>query len=510
MSARRVRREVATVAQNPNLQLVGSDPAGGGYDLGIFIGANGSVTAPTMRQLFLLASASFNTGQRGRLVGFRQYLTIGVQQPVTAPSGPAFYFLERPVETPTWKYVDGNVLWGIRKVPPGLRQNPNVLNGDGLAFEYANTPAQLFESIAAGVITPPYGGGFPGNVLTPELGRFYDLRCRRWAEPVQTDIEFEGPCDIILVASVQQTNPATRTPPIIVQAPFAPVSDQTSGADEPPDDTGSMNYTVVTTTGIHASIGQLYYNDGSNTATPATQQLITAMPGNIMVAAADFTGGTISFNAGQAYMWTGAAWVPWPSASSSQYLTTQGAVPEDAFVQNYPGSTYGRIGGSLIFEYEEQAPTGAPKTYRSFGSADRITRDTTETGDNTMRQSAEVTNKHPHCNSEWGGEWRERHDGLGKVPMDNRSRDAVRALAQRWRHARPPGSSSTRFRDTTEPPTPQEGLGHVPERAIRHSMDVIRSLSMKYRPQGIGMSPEADERSQDVIRALKARYGGGP
>jgi hypothetical protein len=495
--ARRVRREVATVAQNPNLQLVGSDPAGGGYDLGIFIGANGGVTAPTMRQLFLLASASFNTGQRGRLVGFRQYLTIGVQQ----SSGSANYILERPVETPTWKYVDGNVLWGIRKAPPGLRQNPNILNGNGLAFEYASTPAQLFESIAGGVVTPPYGGGFPGNVLTPELGRFFDLRCRRWSEPVLTDIEFEGPCDIVLVASVQQTNPATRTPPPTVEQPLQPVSDQISGALEPPLNTTTLDYTVVTTSGVHATIGQLYYSDGSATG---NQQLFTAAIGNVIVPAVAFTGGTISFNAGQSYAWSGAAWLPVPAASSSQYLTTQGAVPEDAFVQNYPGTTYMRIAGSLLFEYEEQAPTGAPKTYRSFGSADRITRDTTETGDNTMRQSAEVTNKHPHCSGE----------GLGKTPDDG-SKHAVHVLAQRWRRARPPGSSSARFLDPSDPPSPREGLGHLPERAVRQSEDVIRSLSMKYRSQGVGASQEADTHSLDVIRALKARYrssepGGGP
>jgi hypothetical protein len=283
---------------------VGSDPAGGGYDLGIFIGANGNVTAPNLRQLFLLAVKKFGAGERGRLVGFRQYLTMGVYlQSSNKPAG-VTYLLERPIETPTWKFVDGNVLWGVRQVPPKTHFKANVGNAEGLAFEYGQTPAQLFETIVGPQITPPYGGAFPGNVLNPELGRFFELRCRRWSRPSRCDIPFEGPCDIAFFASVQQTNPATRTAP--------------------------------------------------------------------------------------------------PLVMTSQFLTTQGAVPEDAFLQNYPGSTYIRIAGSLIFEMEEQAPTGSPKTYRRPGDGDRLTRDTTETGDNTMRRSAEETSEYKACEDDGG------------------------------------------------------------------------------------------------------------
>jgi hypothetical protein len=292
--------EIVTVGSNPNLQLIGSDPAGGGYDLGLWIGPQ---VTPPLRQTFMLALKSFNAGQRGRLVGFRQYLTMGVYE--SSPNG-AHYPLERPVETATWKFVDGNVLWGIRMIPPVTHLRPNSSNGGGLMFEYSQTPAQLFEAVTPQVV-PPYAGTFPGNVLTPDLGRMFELRCRRWSEPVAVDVPFEGPCDIAFLASVLQTTPGSRTPP--------------------------------------------------PTTTPA-------------------------------------------------FLTTQGAVPEDAFLQNYPGSTYFRIAGALIFEMEEQAPTGAPKTYRRPGDADRLTRDTTEVGDNTMRRSAEDTSEYKGCEPGEPGEQR--------------------------------------------------------------------------------------------------------
>jgi hypothetical protein len=144
---RRGRLEIVTTGFNPNLQLVGSAPEGGPYDLGLFIGANAGVTAPTLRQLFLLCTKNFNMGQRGRLVGFRQLITIGVQTTTSGGAG-GTYPLERPVVSPTWKFVDGNVLWGVRRNNIDWHFKPNVLSGEGLAFETAQTPAQLFEVIA--------------------------------------------------------------------------------------------------------------------------------------------------------------------------------------------------------------------------------------------------------------------------------------------------------------------------------------------------------------------------
>lgn len=388
---RRARIEIVTVGQNDNLQLVGSDPLGGAYDLGLQIGTNGGPQTPTQRQLFMLAAKTFNAGQRGRLVGFREYLTIGLQSASATPG--VTYPLERPVETPTWKYADGNVLWGIRMMGPGEEDSiANAQNSNGLAFGFSQTPAQLFNTIVGNVITPPNGGAFPGNVLTPELGRMFDLRCRRWSYPSECDIPFEGPCTIAFFASVQQTNPGTRTNPIVPACSNPiPVSEQISGAAPLPANTLVAHWIVVTTSGGAGVIGDLYFDNGSGVGNVA---IIAPFVGESIIPSTNFTGGTISLNAGQIYTWSGSSFVV---ITQSQLLTTQGAVPEDAFLQSYPGSTYQRIAGSLIFEMEEQAPTGAPKTYRRPGDADRITRDTTETGDNTMRRSAEDTSQYDAC-----------------------------------------------------------------------------------------------------------------
>lgn len=312
LTRKRGRRvEIVTVGLNPNLQLVGSAPEGGAYDLGLWIGTNALATAPNLRQLFLLARKSFGAHERARLVGFRQYLTIIAYEAVGVGPGASLFPVERPVVTPTWKFVDGNVLWGIRRIPPNNHYLTNALQADGLAFRTGSTPSQLFETIVPTVngplITPPRGGRFPGVVLVPELGRFFDLRCTKWSHPSETDLDIRGPCDIAFYASVQQTNPATRPNP-------------------------------------------------------------TAMP---------------------------------------TLLTTEGVTPEDSFLQNFQGVNtppkYGRIAGSLIFEIEDWAPSGMPKTYRSAATGDRVTRDTTQTGDNEMRQSGYETSCGESAVTRYGG-----------------------------------------------------------------------------------------------------------
>jgi hypothetical protein len=478
---RRGRYERTSVGLNPNLQIVASDANGSPYDLGLFIGANDNSNTPSLRQLFVLAAARFGTGQRGRLVGFREYLTLYVNIAVTAGTGAAFYPLERPVETPTWKYTDGNVLWGIRRLPISFQMQPSLLNAEGFAFQWSDTAAQLFQSVAGPIITPPYGGLFPGQPLSPAIGRMNDLRCRRWSEEVTCDVPFEGPCIIALMASVQQTNPATRTPPPAPGVELGPVPFQFSGADEPPDNADTMYYTVVTTSGGSATIGQLLYSNGSGTG---VQSVFSVPTGTVIIPATTFTGGTITLNGGQPYEWNGTAWVPTADSTGDQFLVTQGTVPEDAFVQNYPGSTYGRIAGSLIFQEEEQAPTGAPKTYRRPGDADRLTRDTAETGDNVIRRSAEDTNEYKSCWDKpmpgFRGATTPPHASaaLGELPKaDGKTQEALRTISKRWRETTPKTGEKS-YQISPKPQTKSTiGLGNIP----KDQQKIIQKITNKWR-----------------------------
>jgi hypothetical protein len=89
-----------------------------------------------------------------------------------------------------------------------------------------------------------------------------------------------------------------------------PVTAQISGASAAPANTGVAHYIVVTTTGVNASIGQLYFDDGSGAG---TAQLFTLSAGEQVVPTANFAGGTVSLNANTIYLWNGAAYAAQPN-----------------------------------------------------------------------------------------------------------------------------------------------------------------------------------------------------
>lgn len=209
---RGTRRELSTVGFDQDLQLIGSDPYHSPYYLGQIIPAT---PAPAgARYLYMLSFTSLNAGEKQRLVGIRQLLTIA--QYIAEGDGPDAknYPLELEIESPFWKFPDGNVSWHLRRVAPGKVTTNNAGNAEGLQFRYGSTPCLLFETPPSLGYVPPNGGQPMGNALpeVPDLATFHDLRfpyrsSQTWSE---LDIEIEGPCDIVLYASVLQTNPSTR------------------------------------------------------------------------------------------------------------------------------------------------------------------------------------------------------------------------------------------------------------------------------------------------------------
>lgn len=96
-----------------------------------------------------------------------------------------------------------------------------------------------------------------------------------------------------------------------------PVSLQISGASALPNNSGTEQWYVVTTTGGSGTIGQLYWDDGSGAG---VVQVIPAVAGNMFFTTAAFSGGTISLAANQLYAWSGSAWVAVvPSVSGAMY-----------------------------------------------------------------------------------------------------------------------------------------------------------------------------------------------
>lgn len=216
------RFELATQGFDPALQLVGSDPFGAGNALGLRIPPLPS--SKTSRFLLMLAAVRIAAKRRIRLVGIRQYVSIGALVENTDPDIGS-YPLELQVENPNWHFTDGNISWSLMRVPPtalttlGLIGPAGVvsINGDNKAFRYSLSPAILFETGVQNAkndftsYTPPPMMGQP---LCGDLGNFHDLRWPwRNAESQHQamDIEIQGPCDIALYASVKQTDPGTRS-----------------------------------------------------------------------------------------------------------------------------------------------------------------------------------------------------------------------------------------------------------------------------------------------------------
>lgn len=115
------------------------------------------------------------------------------------------------VDSPTWRFVDGNVMWALRRIRPTDPGFYNSANADGLQWRMGPSPAQLFESVGPPIL-PPFNGQLPGDAFEPNLAQFYDLRF-----PWQSNnaarilrVPIVGPCTIALFASVMQTDPATR------------------------------------------------------------------------------------------------------------------------------------------------------------------------------------------------------------------------------------------------------------------------------------------------------------
>jgi hypothetical protein len=207
---RGTRYEVSTVGFDPSRQNVGADPDLSGYNVGVRV--PGVPLSDNRRYTFLLAGARFGGNRKFRLVGMRQLVTIG--QFVENLAMGCEYPLELGVTSPQWSFVDGNISWHIMRVPIPEMNTAHPENAEGLQFLYSRTPALLFNTTPADVggYTAPYGGKIPGMPLTAELGTIRDLRTL-WTSDFawgSLDVEVEGPCDIMLFASVKQTNPSTR------------------------------------------------------------------------------------------------------------------------------------------------------------------------------------------------------------------------------------------------------------------------------------------------------------
>jgi hypothetical protein len=216
------RLEIISAGPNPEFEFLGSDPYQTNVGTGLVVPATPSSEIDDARYLFLLARASFSTGEQSashqgvRLVGIRQYAELIARVPPDTeprgeggPSGTAVF--RKEIENPIWHPPDGNISWHVMIINKVQRDRRNPANTDGVIFQDALSPALLYQTFAP--YSPPNAGRPWGTPIAASLGNIHELRYK-WRTDISEyvlDIPVPVPCDVALFASVRQNDPNTNT-----------------------------------------------------------------------------------------------------------------------------------------------------------------------------------------------------------------------------------------------------------------------------------------------------------
>src|ERR1700733_6962373 len=184
-----------------------------------------------------IGSATTFTGVNGGAPGIVLFTGNAVRSTTLLPNGEYTSFFEKPITTPRWRFPDGNISWHVMALPPNV-PTPSFLGGfpagvtgninnqaPGFAFNNTTGPAILANTSPGDAAYVPSNGGRPFGVpLTPDLGNIHDMRwpwdsANSWHYSL--DVPIHAPCDVLLYASVQQTNLETRNLPSVPVSPIA-------------------------------------------------------------------------------------------------------------------------------------------------------------------------------------------------------------------------------------------------------------------------------------------------
>lgn len=220
------RYEIVTNGPNAEVGFIGSDPYNTNAYTGLVVPDVPSSDIDDERYLFLLARASFRSGEQNpehcgvRLVGIRQYAELVArlparESPLDSESGPptgATVTFRKEITSPLWHLPDGNISWHVMIVNVVTRDTRNPANSDGFNYQDARSPALLYQLGAPSGVgyVPPNGGRPWGTPLAASLGNIHELRYpwRSFNSEYALDIPIPTPCDVLLFASVRQNDPA--------------------------------------------------------------------------------------------------------------------------------------------------------------------------------------------------------------------------------------------------------------------------------------------------------------
>lgn len=235
------RYELVSVGPNPEFAFIGSDPWGTNSYTGIVVPPTPSSAIGGARYLFMLARATFQTGEQSsdergvRLVGIRQYAELIARIPAGTPplsdeGGPppgSTVTFRKEIESALWHPIDGDISWHVMVISKVQRDTRNPANTDGFIYQDALSTALLYQVPAP--YSPPNGGRPWGTPIAASLGNIHELRYRWRTDQSETalDIPIPVPCDVALFASVRQNDPtlnpqladATVTPQFLALGP---------------------------------------------------------------------------------------------------------------------------------------------------------------------------------------------------------------------------------------------------------------------------------------------------
>lgn len=184
-----------------------------------------ATTDPSKRYLFQLATIDVDVDNMIQLVGWRQLVTIGIN--LTGSSGATVLPIEMEVQTPFWRFTDGNVSFHLVGEPHAATTgkvtaanfSTGPCKGSALLYSSASFSAgnadlngnPFFYPVGMTAYAPP-----TGIVQTWEdivgLNNVHDLRSPWRDSPIwhSLNVTVRGPRRLSLYASVAQTNPGTR------------------------------------------------------------------------------------------------------------------------------------------------------------------------------------------------------------------------------------------------------------------------------------------------------------
>ena len=208
---RRERVVVSSSQIDAGLNLIGGSPFPGDMTAsGVPIPAEPTVSQDT-RYLVRCCGLSLNAGEKAIIRSLSFQLTIGAD--VEQEDG-TFVPFEIPVLTPGWRFPDGNATFHVRQVNDGrpTKSDPHQMAWGAYPMQWSRNGLSsvilgrvvdgFYEPLNAGM---PYGTGIGG------LGTVHDVRWPVMQPPSNDlDLEVQGPNEVVVYASVHQTNPATR------------------------------------------------------------------------------------------------------------------------------------------------------------------------------------------------------------------------------------------------------------------------------------------------------------